>query len=405
MGVQLQTVRGRRLIASLAISASVHALGLLYLATRALVLGAPASPPPAQLQLTDLDEVEIEIDSVGVELVSLGETVPGASPSAPDVTLPDSVPPEVAGKTPGEIGGEIGDETAAPPATNALAMRSATRATDTGDRPVSDRDQAGDSSGTALTPQQAARVIVRDPGPPPPPPPRHPLDFPDVKLPRGLKKGKSGPRSELRPDGGGTYRTDDLTFKAKIGRDGKVQIEDKGDFSIGINLPSATEVGRAIEDWADQSYDTKRSKRTLPPLISGGINFDDWIARKAGQDPYYSRKKDFYDRTRDERSKIAATERTRALDESLDHLPGQLVEIWNYEGWTRVERRKMLFQLWDECAETGASSVVEAGNQARKKIIAFIRLRLPKTSEHAFTAAELRDLNRKRQSKREFRPY
>ena len=231
-----------------------------------------------------------------------------------------------------------------------------------------------------LAPDRAASAVVRDPGPPPPP---SPLALPGrATTPR--------PRSELIPDGNGTFRADDLTFTAKIDRDGRVHIEDKA--NLQVHLPGWDDLEHALETG------------TVPfPRVT--FDLTDWVMRSAGDDPYLRRKALFLDRTRAQRAKMSAAARAEALRESLDALPSLLARLWNDSSISPATRRRLLFELWDECAESGSDAVVQAGNTARAIILAFIRRRLPRGSEHAYPPGERRALDAARKSRQPFTPY
>jgi hypothetical protein len=68
-------------------------------------------------------------------------------------------------------------------------------------------------------------------------------------------------------------------------------------------------------------------------------------------------------------------------------------------------RKRGMFALWDECAETGTAEIIKAGSAARAKVLGFIRARLPAGSPDAFTRAELATLNQQKQSRAVFAPY
>jgi len=68
-------------------------------------------------------------------------------------------------------------------------------------------------------------------------------------------------------------------------------------------------------------------------------------------------------------------------------------------------RKQALFDLWDDCAETGDAAVVAAGEAARRLILGFIRAHLPAGSADAFTAQDIAALARAQQSKAVFQPY
>lgn len=252
-----------------------------------------------------------------------------------------------------------------------------------------------------LAPDHAARAVVRDLGPPPPP---SPLALPGPGSPSPTPRA----RSELIPDGNGTYRADDSVFTAKIDRDGRVHIEDKP--NLQVHLPGLGGIAEHLGNWAEDPYGTAaRDERATETgtvrVLHGSFDLNDWLMRSLGQDPYLRRKALFLDRTRAQRAKMSAAARAEALRESLDALPALLAALWNDPGLSPAARRRLLFQLWDECAESGSDAVVQAGNTARATILAFIRRRLPRGSEHAYPPGELRALDAARKSRYPFTPY
>ena len=99
----------------------------------------------------------------------------------------------------------------------------------------------------------------------------------------------------------------------------------------------------------------------------------------------------------------AADEPPPDLWSQVQILKRNLDRVWSLP--TSQARRDALFELWDECAETGSEELIAAGREARKLVVGVIRARLPAGSADAFTAADLDALNRKKQSKARFAPY
>ncbi len=183
------------------------------------------------------------------------------------------------------------------------------------------------------------------------------------------------PPSELVPDGNGRFRVDEGPFTAHVERDGRVAFEDKP--SIGFDLPM---------------------------LVIGRFELTDLAMRADGQDPYSSRKMALLDRTRDERMRLAAAENSGNLKDALARTPAALERIWRGPG-DLAGKRRLLFTLWDECAETGSSEVLTTARAVRATIIAFIRRRLPRGSRAGYRDAELDALNARRTSREHFEPY
>lgn len=126
------------------------------------------------------------------------------------------------------------------------------------------------------------------------------------------------------------------------------------------------------------------------------------LMKKYGNDPYASNKLRMLDRTRDERYEIGKQYKVRQLAHSAELAQKNLVFLWSHTRST-AERKEALFEMWDECAETGPDELVAGGAAARKLIVGFIRANL--TGEAAFTASELAALNAKKKSNAPFDPY
>jgi len=165
---------------------------------------------------------------------------------------------------------------------------------------------------------------------------------------------------ELQHKGNG-YEIDHATFKGEVEPDGTAHIAEK------------------------RSYD--------PTEI---------LMRKYGNDPYSANKLKSLDRTRDERYEIGVQYKTRQLAQSAVIAQNNLNYLWAH---TRnpAERKEALFEMWDECAETGSDELVAGGTAARKMIVGFIRSNM--TGEAAFTTAELAAFNAHKKSHAAFDPY
>jgi len=167
---------------------------------------------------------------------------------------------------------------------------------------------------------------------------------------------------ELKSSGGGTYKADHETFAAKVDADGKVHLEDKPE-----NL-----------DWQDR------------------------MMLQAGIDPYARNKLAMLDRTRDQRVAVGERRRSAQLGRAGELMQKNIDRLWAMT--TDLAARKAgLFELWDDCAETGSTEVVAAASAARTLVIGVIRARLRDSS--AYTTAELAALNARRRSAAVFAPY
>lgn len=170
-----------------------------------------------------------------------------------------------------------------------------------------------------------------------------------------VAKNEERANEEMKPDGGGTYKTTKQTFKAKVNADGSVKLTDH-------NL--------------------------------GGM---DKYMKEHGNDPYRANKLAYLDRTRDQRVAIGKRYREQELKKSVIYMQQNIARL--YAMTTDVQKRKQgLFELWDECAEVGNPEEIEGGNAARRFVMDHIR------GTVTYTPAELRALNAHRQSKQAFAP-
>jgi hypothetical protein len=164
---------------------------------------------------------------------------------------------------------------------------------------------------------------------------------------------------ELQPVGGGRYKSEERTFDALVARDGTVKFKDK-------------------PEEMDAQYR---------------------VMLRHGIDPYARSKLAYLDRTRDQRVAIGEEYRKELLGRSVLLMRDNI--NWLVQTAPNLDARKQgLFQLWDECAETGNDNEVAAGNAARAFVMGYIRGKLP----GAFSTSELARLNAKRQSRHRFEP-
>ncbi len=241
--------------------------------------------------------------------------------------------------------------------------------------------------------------------------------------PAGTGPENDATTGQLHPAGGGTYRSDQGPFTARIERDGEVKLKDKKNFHIHLAIPSLKDLGRGFADWYHQEdktpqdpdqvalnghrpsdTDTRPDHGNTVPLLGGGFDISDALMRDHGQDPYASQKLKFLDSTRDERVQIGNRHRQQQLQQATQIMQRNLDRVWASVTDARA-RKQALFELWDECAETGTEDLIAAGADARRLVIGFIRARLPAGRADAFTADEISAFNRVKQSKAAFAPY
>lgn len=169
-----------------------------------------------------------------------------------------------------------------------------------------------------------------------------------------VAKSEERENEELKPSGGGTYETKKPAFTANVAPDGTVKIAEH----YGL--------------------------------------MDRFMANH-GVDPYASNKRDYLDRTRDQRVAIGKRNRTEELKHSSSYMQQNIARLWAMT--TDVQKRKQgLFDLWDECAETGSPEEIAGGADARAFVMNHIR------GSVTYTADELRVLNAHRHSTQPFAP-
>ncbi len=126
----------------------------------------------------------------------------------------------------------------------------------------------------------------------------------------------------------------------------------------------------------------------------------------------------FLDRTFDFRLGLAAEAWERRCEEALTQLPSQLLTIWSDESLSYPERRSEILHLWDSLEfrtvdtslDAALSSEVDAhralaAQDARDRILKFVRTNLPAISPRSFTRKELRNFNEGRAGASLFWPY
>lgn len=177
--------------------------------------------------------------------------------------------------------------------------------------------------------------------------------------------------AELKPDGAGK-KAEHQTFKVKVAPDGTVDIHDKANVQRhGLHLE---------------------------------FDVTDAMMRRHGIDPYSSYKMKVLDETREERVAMGAQYRTQQLAQSRQYMQKNLERLVA-SVTDPASLKQGLFELWDDCAETGSDELVVGGKAARQQLIGFIRAKLPAGSSDAFTVAEIERLNSHRRSRSEFAPY
>jgi len=212
-------------------------------------------------------------------------------------------------------------------------------------------------------------------------------------IPRDPPRGT--PRDDFSRQRDGSYRSRQDSFTAKIDRDGRVRFDDRSTLrpSLGADQAAPTQ---ALDPTMDNSLGIKGGG------AGGTMDVTEMLMRKRGVDPHAHEKLAFLDRTRDERAEMAQQHRSTQLSKSAVLMRRSLAELWASTN-DITERKQGLFELWDECAETGDPEQVAGALQARAEITRFIRQNL--RGPHAYTQAELARFNARKQSKATFEPY
>ena len=130
----------------------------------------------------------------------------------------------------------------------------------------------------------------------------------------------------------------------------------------------------------------------------------DAMMRKQGMDPYASYKKKVLDETREQRFEMGQKYRTEQLAQSRQLMQRNLERLLA-STTDKAKIKQGLFELWDDCAETGSDELVAGGAAARAQLIGYIRAKLPRDSADAYTGEELARFNKQRKSRLEFAPY
>lgn len=176
---------------------------------------------------------------------------------------------------------------------------------------------------------------------------------------------------ELHPSGNGTlstHRREDEMYTMKVARDGTVSFKDEPETKVWI-----TPIG-----------------------IFGRFDEVGSYMRNHGQDPYSHAKQRLLDRTFEQRAEIGRVYHKELLSHSAQLMIQNLARLWTTVK-DPLERKRTLFQLWDECTDTGPDA--EQADNARAQVLAFIAAK-----QVVYTEAELVALNAKRSSKAAFSP-
>jgi len=260
-------------------------------------------------------------------------------------------------------------------------------------------------------------------------PPPGPLDGLTTPLPEGgraappppLGRGRVGllphPRDTAaslglvrRGDGQFDYVDPGHRFRARILSDGTVQFADRWRKPSSKDRQNGRPGGRPPE----------AVLAAINPFVGVKLGGPlEWFMRASQQDPAGHAKAEFLATTREFRTRLAVGDTRMRVHERLRALPSELLAIWSDERRPLAERRRLVFQHWDDCADVVAkgrlpgdaaadeiaSLRASAAADARATIESFVRRHAPRGSARAYAARELESLNARRRTAVRFDPY
>ena len=176
---------------------------------------------------------------------------------------------------------------------------------------------------------------------------------------------------ELTPDArGGGYHGEHLTFSEHVDPDGTMHFKDKGNWQQSGPSPAAS----------------------IRPTRSCGASARSVRVGEAAHPRRHARRA-LRDRQAVSARPARALRSARAADARLD---------WEQTRDVR-ERKRAVFELWDDCAESGDADLVQGARDARATIATFVQAHL--TGSDAYTPGELAELNAHKMSTATFAPY
>jgi len=240
---------------------------------------------------------------------------------------------------------------------------------------------------------------------------------------------------KLAPSGGGTMIAPDLAVPMQVDPDGRPHFDGGGDGEIHVIPPtSAHQLGDLLDAWYKDPYaqtaspplaEMPQHEQAVPggwdsggrpgsltgegtssntvPLVGGGFDITSWAMKKAGIDPYRARKQKLLEATYEERTQMRTVHTADQLRRASELMQQNLRRLWR-KAVDPADRRRALFELWDECEE-GTGAAGDAGTRARRQVLGWIRAHLPAGSTDAYSVDEITALNANRQSTQAFAPY
>jgi hypothetical protein len=213
-----------------------------------------------------------------------------------------------------------------------------------------------------------------------------------------------------RGDGGFDYVDPGHRFRARIMTDGTVQFADRWRKPSSKDRQNGRPGGRPPEAVI----------AAINPFVGVKLGGPlEWFMRATHQDPAGHAKAEFLATTRDFRTRLAVGDTRMRVHERLRALPAELLAIWTDLRRPLAERKRLVFQHWDDCADVVAkgraltdaaadeiaSLRADAAADARQTIESFVRRHAPRGTARAYAARELDSLNARRRTAVRFDPY
>lgn len=147
---------------------------------------------------------------------------------------------------------------------------------------------------------------------------------------------------------------------------------------------------------------------TTGPRYGGSFDIGDILTSvftdNPGLDPYLNDKLDLLHSTFAMRVELRREYEELSMDRAIAALPSYLGAVWDEPSWDLPTKRRILFALWDECAEDGDELLVDGGTAARQTIASFISHYIPEGSDDGYTDDEIARFNKIRTSRVAFAP-
>lgn len=209
-----------------------------------------------------------------------------------------------------------------------------------------------------------------------------------------------------RPDGSYVHRGHG--FEATIRPDGTVVFDDAEAVSADGLAARTDRSGALRPDGTPYLPELLTAPGGLiatiePPVpmvtIQGRFDLHGELMRALGHDPWEDERRRFLEETEALRDELTDRRAAQLRARALRRLPARLAAIWRDRARSEADRRAAIFAVWDACADD------EEGARAAARVERFVRDRLPRGSDRAFSEDELRALNETREREEPFDPY